>query len=142
MSFDRLDIKDNTTKEGRACIIICNLGGKELKTVKNCASILGIRDQIVLYSKNGDSIIKDILENNINSECEEGRREKAIIFNALSQAKINLLIENLRRLRMNNVLKAIVTDTSINWSINEVISNLVAERTAINNGNFTDQHEK
>ena len=43
---------------------------------------------------------------------------------------------------MNNVLKAVVTDTSINWSINEVISNLVAERTAINNGNFTDQHEK
>ena len=39
MSFDKLDIKDNSAREGRACIIICNLGGKELKTVKNCAAI-------------------------------------------------------------------------------------------------------
>lgn len=141
MSFDKLDIKDNQVREGRACIIICNLGGKELQAVKNYANILGIRDQIVLYSKNGNSIIKDVIENNINSECTEGRKEKTIIFNSLSPAKVNLFIENLRKVKMNNLLKAVVTDTSINWSVNEVISNLVAERNAINKGNFTDQHK-
>lgn len=141
MSFDKLDIKDNSEREGRACIIICNLGGKELQAVKNYGALLGIRDQIVLHSKNGDTLIKDVLENNVDSECTEGRKEKAIIFNAISPAKMNLFIENLRKVRVNNVLKAIVTDTSINWSVNTVISNLVEERAAINKGNFTDQHK-
>lgn len=141
MSFDKLDIKDNSIREGRACIMICNLGGKELKAVKNYASLLGIRDQIVLYAKNGDSVIKDILENNISSECTEGRKERAIIFNSMSPAKINLFIENLRKIKINNVLKATVTDTSINWTVNTVISNLVAERSAISQGNFADQHK-
>ncbi len=141
MSFDKLDIKDNSEREGRACILICNLGGKDLQKVKNCAMILGIRDQIILNSKNGNTVIKDVLENNINSECEDGRKERAIIFNAIPPAKMNIFIENLRKVRVNNVLKAVVTETSIDWTVNEVLSNLVAERIAISKGDFTDQHK-
>lgn len=142
MSFDKLDIKDNSEREGRACILICNLGGKDLQKVKNCAMILGIRDQIILNSKNGNTVIKDVLDNNINSECEDGRKERAIIFNAIPPAKMNIFIENLRKVRVNNVLKAVVTETSIDWTVNEVLSNLVAERIAISKGDFTDQHNQ
>ncbi|WP_370830407.1 DUF3783 domain-containing protein [Clostridium sp.] len=142
MSFDKLDIKDNSTREGRACILLCNLGGKDLQKVKNCAMILGIRDQIILNSKNGNTVIKDVLYNNINSECEDGRKERAIIFNAIPPAKMNIFIENLKKVRVNNVLKAVVTETSIDWTVNEVLSNLVAERIAISKGDFTDQHGK
>ena len=142
MSFDKLDIKDNTTREGRACILLCNLGGKDLQKVKNCAMILGIRDQIILNSKNGNTVIKDVLDNNINTECEDGRKERAIIFNAIPPAKMNIFIENLKKVRVNNVLKAVVTETSIDWTVNEVLSNLVAERIAISKGDFTDQHSK
>ena len=42
----------------------------------------------------------------------------------------------------NNVLKAVATETSIDWTVNEVLSNLVAERIAISKGDFTDQHGK
>ena len=68
MSFDKLDIKDNAAREGRACIIVSNIVGKDLQKVKNCAMILGIRDQIIINSKNGNTVISDLLENNINSE--------------------------------------------------------------------------
>ena len=142
MSFDKLDIKDSTAREGRACILLCNLAGKDLQKVKNCAMILGIRDQIILNSKNGNTVIKDLLYNTINSECEDGRKERAIIFNAIPPAKMNIFIENLKKVRVNNVLKAVVTETSIDWTVNEVISNLVAERIAISKGDFTDQHSK
>ena len=101
-----------------------------------------IRDRICLYSKNGNSIIKDILEDKIDSNCEEGRKEKAIIFNNISNMKINMFIDNLKKIRINNVLKAIVTETSINWTLNEVIVNLLNERAAINNGDFSDLHKK
>lgn len=142
MSFDKLDIKDNSAREGRACILLCNLAGKDLQKVKNCAMILGIRDQIVLNSKNGNTVIKDVLDNNINTECEDGRKERAIIFNAIPPAKMNIFIENLKKVRVNNILKAVVTETSIDWTVNEVLSNLVAERIAISKGDFTDKHSK
>ena len=142
MSFDKLNIKDNSVREGRGCILLCNLGRKDLQKVKNCAMILGIRDQIILNSKNGNTVIKDVLDNNINSECEDGRKERAIIFNAIPPAKMNIFIENLRKVRVNNVLKAVVTETSIDWTVNEVLSNLVAERVAISKGDFSDQHSK
>ena len=142
MSFDKLDIKYSTAREGRACILLCNLAGKDLQKVKNCAMILGIRDQIILNSKNGNTVIKDVLDNNINTECEDGRKERAIIFNAIPPAKMNIFIENLKKVRVNNVLKAVVTETSIDWTVNEVLSNLVAERIAISKGDFTDQHSK
>ena len=142
MSFDKLDIKDHAAREGRACIIVSNIVGKDLQKVKNCAMILGIRDQIIINSKNGNTVISDLLENNINSECEDGRKERAIIFNSIAPAKMNIFIENLKKVRVNNVLKAVVTETSVNWSVNEVISNLVAERTAISKGNFDEIHHK
>ena len=142
MSFDKLDIKDNAAREGRACIIVSNIVGKDLQKVKNCAMILGIRDQIIINSKNGNTVISDLLENNINSECEDGRKERAIIFNSIAPAKMDIFIENLKKVRVNNVLKAVVTETSVNWSVNEVISNLVAERTAISKGNFDEIHHK
>ena len=122
MSFTKLDMNDNSQVEGRACVIIYNIGGKELKSIKGYASLLGVRDQIVLY--------------HINSDCSNGRKERAIIFNALSPAKINVFLETLRKLKINNVLKATVTQTSINWTLNEVVENLSAEHIAISKGNF------
>ena len=93
MSFTKLDMNDNSQVEGRACVIIYNIGGKELKSIKGYASLLGVRDQIVLYHKNADTVVKDILENNINSDCSNGRKERAIIFNALSPPKINVFLD-------------------------------------------------
>ena len=142
MSFERLDRNNVIENDVRSCVLLCNFNGKELKAVKNYASILGLRDQICLYSKNGDSTIKDILEDNIDSNCEEGRKERAIIFNNISNMKINMFIDNLKKIRINNILKAVVTETSINWTVNEVIVNLLNERAAINSGNFSDLHKK
>ena len=54
------------------------------------------------FSPAVDTVVKDILENNINSDCSNGRKERAIIFNALSPAKINVFLETLRKLKINN----------------------------------------
>ena len=140
MTVTKLDMNDNSQVEGRACVVIYNIGGKELKSIQRYASLLGVRDQIVLYPKNADTVMKDILENNIKSDCTDGRKERAIIFNALSPAKINVFLENLRKLKINNVLKATVTETSINWTLNEIVANLSAERMAISQGNFDAHH--
>lgn len=141
MSFNRLDIKDNNKIEGRSCIILCNIGGKELQKIKTCSMLLGITDIIALYSKNGDAIISDVLENNISSECSDGRKEKAVIFNAITPKKVNIFIENLKKAKLNNILKAVVTETSINWTINTLIENLEMERRAFKEGDTTELHK-
>ncbi len=70
MSFERIDISDRSEQEGRSCVILYNFGNKELKKIQNFARIMGIKDQIVLNSKNGDETIKNILEDKI----EKNRR--------------------------------------------------------------------
>ena len=134
MSFEKLDIKDTEVKEGRSCIILCNFNSNEIKTIGNLAGMLGIKDKITLSYKNGNSILKDVLEGNISNDSEDGIKNKAIIFNNISGAKMGVFIENLKKFRINNVLKATVTEKSIEWTVNVLLKNLVAERIALKTG--------
>ncbi|MBU5454816.1 DUF3783 domain-containing protein [Caproiciproducens sp. MSJ-32] len=141
MSFEQIDTKDREIKEGRSCIILCNFNNKEVKTVGNLASMIGIRDKIILNHKNGNSLVKDILDGKISNDCEDGIKNKAIIFNNIPGAKISIFIDNLKKFRVNNVLKATVTETSKEWTINTVLKNLVAERVALSKGMDYDHEE-
>lgn len=134
MLFEKIDINDKTENEGRSCIIIFNFKGKELTAIRNYGKILGIKDQVVACYKNGESILKDIIENNILINDIDGAKEKVVIFNNIAPAKINIFIENLKKMRINNTLMAVVTDTSKNWSLNKLIFNLIEERKSINEG--------
>ena len=134
MSFEKIDITDKTAEAGRSCIIVCNFNGKDLKSIQNYASMLGIRDQIIISHKNGESKIKEVLEDKIVSDCEDGVKQKVIIFNSISPAKMNMFIENLKKIKINNILKAVVTETSKEWSVNTLLKNLIAERIAMKNG--------
>lgn len=138
MSFEKIDITDNIKRQGRSCIIIYNFNNKELKLIKNFANILGIKDQILVNEKNGQSLIKDILNDNIIATDNQGIKQKAIIFNAVSPAKISVFIENLQKVRINNSLVATVTNTSKEWTLNNLIENLISERTAIKEGKITN----
>ena len=140
MSFEKLDIKDTSTKEGRSCIILCNFATKELKLAKSYSKVIGLNDQISVSYKNGESKIRDIITNTeLYNNCD-GPKDKAVLFNNVSSFKINLFIENLKKLRINNTLIATVTDTSLDWTLNTLISTLVTERIAIKNGRNIDHN--
>ena len=141
MSFELLDTKETKVNEGRSCIILCNFNAKEVKTVGNLAGMLGIRDRIVVTYKNGNTIVKDVLEGNILNDAEDGIKHRAIIFNNIPGAKIGLVIENLKKFRLNNVLKATVTETSREWTINVLLNNLAAEKIAMQSGKSYDHEE-
>lgn len=142
MSFEKLDVKDTEIKEGRSCIVLCNFNAKEIKTVSNLSGMIGIKDKIILNHKNGNSIVKDVLENNILNDLEEGVKHKAIIFNNIPGVKMGMFIENLKRFRINNVLKATVTETSKEWTVDVLLKNLFAERIAMKSGkDFTHDEE-
>lgn len=134
MSFERLDITNNNTGVGRSCIIICNFNEKELKLVKSYCKLIGINDQIIISYKNSESKIEDIIDNANLTSSGDGRKDKAIIFNNVTNAKINIFIENLKKIRINKPLIATVTETSKHWTLDTLLNNLVAERIALKSG--------
>ena len=141
MSFELLDTKETKVESGRSCVILCNFGAKEVKTLGNLAGMLGIRDKVVISYKNGNTLVKDVIDNKILDDAEDGVKNKAIIFNNIPGAKISLLINNLKKFRLNNVLKATVTETSKEWTVNVLLKNLVAEKIAMQTGKDYNHEE-
>ncbi len=134
MSFEKLDNKAKKTDGERSCVILYNFNDKEKKIIKNYGNIFGVKDQINISWKHGDSVISDLVNGKLDESSEIIKHEKAIIFNNVSNAKVNLFIDSLKKSRISNVFFAIVTETSKNWTINILIENLVLERIAMKKG--------
>lgn len=132
MTFTK--INDINNIHNRTCIMIVNFNKKESALIKNICGFIGIRDCIFLDKNNGDTLIKDVLDNNISSNCGDGFINKAIIFNNVANIKINSFLENLKKMRINRPLTAMVTDKNIEWTLNNLIYNLVEERKSLSSG--------
>lgn len=133
MSFVKLDNKNIDSNE-RSCVIVYNFNDKDRKIVKNYGNIFGVKDQINISWKNGETIISDLIENKLDESSENLNKGRAIIFNNIPSVKVNLFIDSLKKNRMNDVLFAVVTETSKNWTINILIENLVLERISMKKG--------
>lgn len=133
MTFTKINDVDNNT-HNRDCVMIVNFNKKEFTLIKNICGLIGVRDCIFLDKTNGNSIIKNILDNDISSDCEDGFVNKAVIFNNIPNKKINSFLESLKKIRINRPLTAMVTETSIDWTLNNLIYNLVEERKALSSG--------
>lgn len=133
MSFTEINNIEKDIHD-RTCVMIVNFNKKESALIKNICGFIGMRDCIFLDTKNGDTLIKDILDNNISLDCEDGLSNKAIIFNNIPHLKINSLLDNLKKMRINRPLSAMVTETTLNWTLNKLIANLLEERRAISEG--------
>lgn len=95
---------------------------------------MGLKDQIIVNWKNGDTLIKDIIEDNISVGCTEEIRDRAIVFNNIPDLKVSMFIDNMRKMRIAPAMKAVVTETSINWPLKQLLQNLVEERKAEKQG--------
>ena len=133
LSFVKLDNKNIDNNE-RSCVIVYNFNDKDRKIIKNYGNIFGVRDQINISWKNGETVISDLIDNRLDENCEVSNKKRAIIFNNVPNVKVNLFIDSLKKGRMNEVLFAIVTETSKNWTVNVLIENLVLERISMKKG--------
>lgn len=134
MSFEKLNQSSISNIHDRSCIIIANFNKKEASIIKNIGRLVGIKDCIFVDSKNGKTIIKDILDNNMSDENEEVWTNKAIIFNNVTQLKINGFLESLKKMKIARPLSAVVTETTIEWTLNKLVYNLIQERQALKSG--------
>ena len=134
MSFEKLNENSVNNIHDRSCVIIANFNKKEASIIKNVGRLVGIKDCIFVDSKNGKTLIKDILDNNISDDNEDVWTNKAIIFNNINQLKISGFLDSLKKMKINRPLSAVVTETTIEWSLNKLVYNLVQERQALKSG--------
>lgn len=123
-----------TYNDNRICVLLYNFNAKDLNMLKNICNLIGLKDQIILSPKNATTLVKDVLNNNIDESCEDGLKHKAVIFNNVDHVKIHSFMEALKKFRIQRPLTAVVTETSIDWELNTVIQNLIEEREALKSG--------
>ena len=133
MSFKEIKEIDNNFKSS---VIILNFNAKEQKLIKQILMINGIKSSIYIDNKNNLNTIIDILNNNIVENDKSSLRDKAIIFSGIPNNKVNAVLEGMKKLKLNNILKAVVTETSINWTIEELIKNLKEEKEGLSEGKY------
>ena len=134
MSFEKLNEASINNKHDRSCILVVNFNKKESSIVKNVGRLVGIKDCIFLESKNGQNKIEDILNDEVMSDGEDTWTNKAIIFNNIDQMKINGFLESLKKMKIARPLSAMVTETTIDWTLNKLVYNLLEERKALKSG--------
>lgn len=118
----------------RKCIILCNFNDKEQKLIKSYGTMMGLKDQINVTWKNGNSLVKDIVDGKISNTSEDGVKSRAIIFNSVPDLKVSMFIDNMKKMRIAPAMKAVVTETSNEWTLNHLLENLVEERKAEKTG--------
>ena len=139
MSFEKISNQDHKVIHERSCMILYSFSQQEVRQIQNAARISGIREFIMVTPQQAGTTVRAILDNEITSG-EEGCKEKAIIFNHIPSMRMNAFIEALKKCRIKRPLMAVVTETSINWKLDELISNLIEERRAVSAGQFAE-HE-
>ena len=134
MSFEKLNQSSIGNIHDRSCIIIVNFNKKECSVIKNIGRLVGIKDCIFVDNKNGKTIIKDILNDTVSDDNEEVWTNKAVIFNNVTQLKINGFLDSLKKMKIARPLSAVVTNTTIDWTLNKLVYNLIQERQALKSG--------
>jgi len=130
MTFKSL--KELDTTESRSCALLFNFNNKDLMSIKSIYRLIGISDVIILKNENLNTVIKDILEDNLSNDSEDKINSRAIIFNNIESRKISSVSDNLKRLKIQRPLLATVTETSINWDLKNLLCNLQEEAISLN----------
>lgn len=136
MSFEKMKDINQTAIHDRACMMLYHFTPAELKQIQSVARLTGLKDQILLSTKHSEVQIRDILDNKLSESDVECLKEKAIIFNNTPSTRMNAFIEGLKKMRIQRPLIAVVTETSIDWTLSELLMNLVQERQALRNNQF------
>lgn len=141
MTFKKINDSEQKNIHDRSCVILVNFNNKELTAIKTVSGFVGIKDRIIVNSKNGNTKIKDILDGNISDDNEDIWSEKAIIFNNIPNNRVTGFLDSLKKMKIKRPLTAMVTEVSIDWELNTLVYNLKEERKALSKGQFVNHNK-
>ena len=141
MSFENMKEMNEAILHERSCMMMYYFTPQEARQIMNVARMTGIKDCITLTPSHSQNQIRAILDNQLEETTDETVlgstvKEKAIIFNGIPSARVSLFIDGLKKCRIRRPIIAVVTEQSIEWTLNDLLINLSNERAAISRGEF------
>ena len=137
MSFENMkDIKTGEIHE-RSCMMMYCFTPQEMRQIMNVARMTGVKDIITLKPNLGGNKIREILDNKAVETEVECIKEKTVIFNGIPSQRVSLFIDGLKKCRIKRPIIAIVTEQTIDWTLEDLLINLANERSSINRGDFS-----
>lgn len=139
MSFEKMQTVNNEELiHPRSCMMLYYFTPAELRQIQIIAKMVGVEDQIILGTQQGECTLQAILDNEITLSTGPEIKQKAVIFNNIASTRINAFIEGLKKFRINRPLMAVVTENSIKWTLNELLIQLNEEHHAIKNNQWNN----
>lgn len=137
MSFENMKAIGHEGLHERSCMMMYDFTPQEVRQIMNVARMIGIKDCITLKPSHGTNKVREILDNQLTEAEETAIKEKAIIFNGIPSPRVSLFIDSLKKCRIKRPIIAVVTEQSIDWTLNDLLINLSNERVALKNGEFS-----
>lgn len=139
MSFEKIGaVNEEEMVHPRSCVMLYYFTPAELRQIQVVAKMVGISDQIILGTQQGECTLQAILDNEITTTEGEAIKQKAVVFNHIAGTRINAFIEGLKKFRINRPLMAVVTENSIKWTLNQLLIELGEEHRALKSNQWNN----
>jgi hypothetical protein len=134
MSFQQIKKEDTKRPEGKNCILIYGFDGAEVNKIMLFSKKKGLDKCIVANENSLDNIISNLINEDIevSNNSRNAIKSSLILFNAVSNYELHHFIENFNELGIKKPLYAVVTKTSINWKLGDLLEELLREKKSFN----------
>ncbi|MFR5266305.1 DUF3783 domain-containing protein [Clostridium sp.] len=122
-------------------ILVYGLDAEEMAKMKKSNIKMLPVNETMLNMKVFDILAE---KNEVSEPNDRFKGEKILVFNAVPDVQLKLLIDLTKRAIKKKPILAVVTDTSIEWSFEQLIEHLIEEREwhkSNKKGTFTHEQE-
>jgi hypothetical protein len=114
----------------RARILVFGFSSEEQSRIDEHLAALGIPAPTRLERRHGKVVIGEILRKGAIGEKEFDCDERLVLFSNLSDAGVRSLIQEFKSIETLKPIFAVVTESSINWTLEHLMSHLIEEKRA------------
>jgi hypothetical protein len=102
----------------------------EQERIDQRLSEIGVPPPARLERRHGSVVIGDILRQGAIGDEEFDCRERLVLFHNLSDAGVRSLMQVFKSLEIPKPIFAVVTETSITWTLRQLMEHLIEEKRA------------
>jgi hypothetical protein len=125
--------------EGKAKILVFGFSAQEERRVDEGLAALGVPATVKLRPSQGGATLRSILAGAAQGTRRQGAEELSagqplVLFHHISDAGVQELMRFIRGASERRPIFAVVTSTSIDWTLADLLAHLLEERAALERG--------
>ena len=114
----------------KARILVFGFTDAEQALINRRLAEIGVPPPFRLEKRHGSVVIGDILREGAIGTEEFECREQLVLFSNLSEAGVRSLMQVFKSLEIPKPIFAVVTETSITWTLKQLMEHLIEEKRA------------